>query len=194
MCFILHHFWKEKKRCSSLRLQSIGKKSGAKQTLQFYFPSQPQGRIHIYSWPTFLSTVSCIILVEGCLASKQLPYISHCSVVGRWRATETSSNNWFQLPFVSVIGFSMEQLYPLGRKPMLPSKEPNNENLHRYFPPPGSARIVRTSGKIFSVLECSLTLPLLFPPLLLLFPHVRICYCLGSSFFIAQMEMRWPNG
>lgn len=57
-----------KKGCSGLSLQSIGKNSGAKQMLQFYFPSQPQGRIHIYSWTTFLNTASCIILV-GCLAS-----------------------------------------------------------------------------------------------------------------------------
>lgn len=135
LSFILHHFWKEKKGCSGLRLQSIGKNSGAKQTLQFYFPSQPQGRIRIYSWTTFLNIASHMILVEGCLASKQLLYTSHCSVVGRWRAAETSSNNWYQLPFVSVIGFYMEQLYPLGREPKLPNKEQGSENLEQCLPP-----------------------------------------------------------
>lgn len=100
--------WERKKWCSSLRLQSRGKNSGAKQMLWFYFPFQPQDTMHIY-WTTFLNIASYIIPVRHCLASKQLLYISHCSVLGRWRATETSSNHWYQFLFFSVTVISTGQ-------------------------------------------------------------------------------------
>lgn len=44
--------------------------------------------------------------------------------------------------------------------------------------------------KIQSLKKCRTPIP----PQLLLFPHLHICYCLSSSFFIAQTEMRWPSG
>lgn len=99
---ILYLFWKGK------RLHSIGKNCGTKQMLQLYFPSQPEGRIFLYYYlPSRSHTEkgSCLTLVEGCLASKQHLHISHCSAVGRLKAAETSSNNWYQLPFVSLIVF-----------------------------------------------------------------------------------------
>lgn len=88
--------------------------------------------MHTCSCISFLNIVSCIILLRGCLTSKLL-CISHCSFVGRWRVTEASSNNWYQLPFVSVfVGHS----YNHGAE---------NQNFLRK----------RTGGKIFSVLECT---------------------------------------
>lgn len=98
--------------------------------LQFYFPSQPQGRTHLYSCTTYLNIVLCVILLEGCITSKFL-CISHCSVVGRWKVTETSSNNWYPLPFVSVFIWQGYNHWA------------ENQNF----------LIKRTGGKIFSVFK-----------------------------------------
>lgn len=154
--FILYLFWKGK------RLHSIGKNYGTKQMLQLYFPSQPQGRIFLYYYlPSRSHTEkgSCLTLVEGCLASKQHLHISHCSAVGRLKAAETSSNNWYQLPFVSLIVFIWNSYihWAENQSSLIKSravKAYSNDSPQTLHPPAGTMRIRKN---VFSVLEGALT-------------------------------------
>lgn len=126
------------------------------------FPSQPQGRIFLYYYlPSRSHTEkgSCLTLVEGCLASKQHLHISHCSAVGRLKAAETSSNNWYQLPFVSLIVFIWNSYihWAENQSSLIKSravKAYSNDSPQSLHPPAGTMRIRKN---VFSVLEGALT-------------------------------------